>query len=1069
ADVEIGEPYYYEETGLYEFRAVISSIPEEKYATDLTARGYITISNGEESKTGYTKALTRNISYVAKCALEYEGDEDADIIALLEEFRGEDDYYAISTSEGVNGDLKFARAGTTVGFSVEDKQDLAAYGIEENGSVQNSYTLAMPSRDISVKAVYRAGGTQVVDLSEGKLDLSAVSGLTSSDVSALKVGANAITVSDETDDGELSFVKPSTVSTIARNTAVDFTVVADEVYLFTATAYDMVVDTADEYKTFAAAYKDNQPGEYYVLNADIDLEGYNVATQANQNISYTWRATFDGRGHIIYAPATVHGLFTTVTGTLKNLGLVSPLKATPNGGGLMVNELGGAMLDCFVIGSVTYSTQGGLYGSGAGTAQRNVGIISRPLSVTSGYGVSNVKKSGDNYIVSKDITNTYASSTDGLYTSVSALVSDKASALNGQGYWTVKSGVLYFGEHPIKDAVSAVDVDLSKNTAYSAASLGLDSTKLQSVMLPTVGTSATYYSATPQNGSFNLNVGSTASRGSAYAIARYDDGTFDILSAYIADMIISSADEYKSFAVNYKNNTAGQLYALSADIDLGGWSVFDGKDASNNTSTHNNANPWYATIDGRGHFVNNVATTHGLFANLSTGTIKNIAYTNVNKAVNGGGLISNTSNGTIENVYVQGVITKGSAQGGLIAVPYSSAVVKNVVVDVEYTATGSDAYALTNQNDNGIYTNVFAISDTASALFGGSPSQTTNVSLLGDLTDINYADLNGNGYWKVIGNQLYFGSHCLTSSVDVDLSKTNNSIDLEGTLLTASKVNSVKVGSTAVTYTVSGNTLVVDGTANTGLTRGDVLATITDTDGKRLTVNFYVADKIISSADDYKAFAVNYKNNTAGQLYALSANIDLGGWNLATGTYNGGTSTHNIDATWNATIDGRGYFVNNVATTHGLFPTVGSGKIMNIAYTNVAKAANGGGLISNTSNGTIENVYVQGTITKGSGNQGGIINNPYAAFTVKNVVVDVEYTATGTNAYALAFATDNGAYTNVFAVSKTASALFGGNPNTQTNVGLYSDIASVPKDSLKNKGYWKVSDGKLYFGNLLVE
>ncbi|MCB9856652.1 MAG: hypothetical protein H6818_13300 [Phycisphaerales bacterium] len=142
----------------------------------------------------------------------------------------------------------------------------------------------------------------------------------------------------------------------------------------------------------------------------------------------------------------------------------------------------------------------------------------------------------------------------------------------------------------------------------------------------------------------------------------------------------SQADPYRicnaAQLSNIRNQSAGQYFILTADIDLSG-----GEGAANPTPTHN----WDPIVlndlefDGMGHSIDNLMidftnpdepSSGALFAHISNGHIRNVTLNNVAIESAGtfiaGAVAFMERDGYIENVEVNGTIIGASRVGGVV-------------------------------------------------------------------------------------------------------------------------------------------------------------------------------------------------------------------------------------------------------------------------------------------------------------------------------------------------------------------------------------------------------------------
>ena len=111
------------------------------------------------------------------------------------------------------------------------------------------------------------------------------------------------------------------------------------------------------------------------------------------------------------------------------------------------------------------------------------------------------------------------------------------------------------------------------------------------------------------------------------------------------------------------------------------------------------------------------------------------------------------------------------------------------------------------------------------------------------------------------------------------------------------------------------------------------------------------------------------------------ANIDCNATNFGSGKV------------WSSiNFDGQGFTVSNFTTaaSNGLFGAKIYGKIRNLAITNASPNGNWAGLFARYLYGTLENIYVSGSITTGIAQSSLLVAEVTTSATVKNVLVNVE-------------------------------------------------------------------------------
>ncbi len=162
-----------------------------------------------------------------------------------------------------------------------------------------------------------------------------------------------------------------------------------------------------------------------------------------------------------------------------------------------------------------------------------------------------------------------------------------------------------------------------------------------------------------------------------------------------------------------------------------------------------------------------------------------------------------------------------------------------------------------------------------------------------------------------------------------------------------------------------------------------------DTTLYTVTINVDVCTMAIKTEADLNRMASVIKANGGKGRYVLAADI------TCEGTYDA-----NISTDFNGTFDGRGYKIENFKTSdrdssnRGLVGSKlgGAGIVKNVSFVN-ASHGGAGGLIAATGEGTIENVYMQLTITSATTGTyedatSALVSATYGVFSTKHVVVE---------------------------------------------------------------------------------
>ena len=305
--------------------------------------------------------------------------------------------------------------------------------IDKGKSAGGKATVALPS---SVDA------TQITQVS--------VAGVTSA-VTASSAAANTVTFAvDNLQSGEISLG----FETDTFSYTFDNTIIAD-----------MVLMTKDDLTRFAELMNAKQTGDMYVvLGADIDYGNsrYYGGWPDSGGYDGTFAGTFDGRGYTISNLDTREGLFDTISGTVKNLILSSPVKGSAQGGAICHTNAG-TIENCVVK---TWVSAGEKAVQFAGLVHTNTatGVIKNCVVEIASYkaydtvkqinaaAYTNKGKVQNCYFVTVHSDYTYAEVTDGLYATKAAFFADVTELSEEDGwneYWKVEGGKLYFGSKEV--------------------------------------------------------------------------------------------------------------------------------------------------------------------------------------------------------------------------------------------------------------------------------------------------------------------------------------------------------------------------------------------------------------------------------------------------------------------------------------------------------------------------------------------------------------------------------------------------------------------------------------------
>lgn len=274
-------------------------------------------------------------------------------------------------------------------------------------------------------------------------------------------------------------------------------------------------------------------------------------------------------------------------------------------------------------------------------------------------------------------------------------------------------------------------------------------------------------------------------------------------------------------------------------------------------------------------------------------------------------------------------------------------------------------------------------------------------------------------------------------------------------------------------------------------------------------IDMVVATKIITSAshiDNMKTYALTDKNtrvvwdrsehteaeNTAAsvstsvsKVYQYHGYFLLGNdiaYNKAVSDWCGRMSNGNTDknlpgttispnkgdvAGFHGTINGNGYAIIGLTPSvanGGFVGTLGTGGVIkNIAFINAKSIANSA-VVASLNFGTMENVYVQGSIVTANAAWGmhGIVTTKGSSPVYKNVIVDVTNPSDNVNSALFAGSEDNGSFSNCHAIGEGVSIR---KLTSQSNpVGVFANYAALAQsDSFTltawDSKYWDTTSG----------
>jgi len=428
------------------------------------------------------------------------------------------------------------------------------------------------------------------------------------------------------------------------------------------------------------------PYKFYRLGSDITLTGDWAPLPE-------FTGTFDGNGHTIHGlkvSAKSHaGLFSIVSGTVKNLTVYGDITATKNAG-IIAGENDGIIEGCTASGSVSANTDyaGGICGKNNGTIKN---CLTAPYSVAAGSFAGGI--SGGNYgliencLAAADVvaSDMYAGGISGINNdgtiktcvSVCMTVHDVMTQNSGRITTNANDGVLYknyFYLEAISDAMYEEPSDYSQN-GYDASWDNLRSL----VFYRKLGWDTSKWSYA-KNG-FRLVYPKTATA------PNLKPGE----TIYFPKPI-KTAQGLRDI----DNDPAGH-YILSSDIHLSApWKTLCGLAG------------FSGTFDGNGYTIYNLNlnTQSGFFSNITGGTVKNLTIKDaVSSSDTVGGILAACNYGYIDNCRIYGKIQtkKASHIGAFVGLNHGAITNSQAYVDIHNSYSNSTVGGICAENDGVIF------------------------------------------------------------------------------------------------------------------------------------------------------------------------------------------------------------------------------------------------------------------------------------------------------------------------------------------------------------------------------
>ena len=493
--------------------------------------------------------------------------------------------------------------------------------------------------------------------------------------------------------------------------------------------------------------------------------------------------------------------------------------------------------------------------------------------------------------------------------------------------------------------------------------------------------------------------------------------------------------------------------ALGADIDLTGKNI-------QNFAMFKMANEFNGTFDGRNHTITGIkpAATTALFGTLGTeGVVENLKLTGAQITTYGAG-VAYVCKGTLRNIYVEGTITGDGMNetsdlanfgSGLLAGIYDyTAKVDNCIVEVTSIADGLRLATAFGRMRTGMVESIFTYCNAVNAegytFMQGTgdvdASTWTKESFSWDYTNANFETMSELWLDPVAAElAAQLGLENPNAPKDMvlenafDMNVTGNDLVVENTKL-AGTLQSVTIEGTAVTLnaTLANGTLTIPNASFNQATMpsGDLTLVVT-TDSEEIEIS----GEFVWVLHSWNDMAYMEKHLIAnGTVYtgslALDADVDLTGKSI------GNFAMFKMANEFDGTFDGRNHTITGIkpSATTGLFGTVGvNGVVKNLKLTGAQITTYGGG-VAYVCKGTLENIYVQGSITAdgmgassnlanfGSGLLAGIFNSTAK---VNNCIVELS-SITDNLRLATAFGrmrngTSENIFTNCYAIGATGN------------------------------------------------
>mgnify|MGYP001851233293 CR=1 FL=1 len=711
---------------------------------------------------------------------------------------------------------------------------------------------------------------------------------------------------------------------------------------------------------------------------------------------------------------------------------------------------------------------------------------------------------------------------------------DLSAAGFDAAYWKKDAEGIWYGD----ELVLSVRVRVAKQTlvdlsAASDGTVALDLTNIKAVDSAFTAESVT--DAYLYNGAeVGADIAHSASEGSLL-LSGLTEGSYDIVlvtasaeyrvPVFVVTMVIDSEEDLIAFEdaifASEGNDPVSGYYILGADIDLSeSEHVFGGTVKGGNFA---------GTFDGQGYAIKGMTTgDRGLFNTIDAdGVVKNVAfidaYSNTHQVAdanvpNGSKVIAHYSYGTLDNVFVSASVGWGPWDySGIIGRNYGTISNSVFVAEARNDGTGN-----ANWNTNGSvlgyvdstarYSNVIIVTAstniyrTGTAQVDGVPAGCTlyRSEQLASRDDLAAFSPD---YWsKNADGETLFGDEVVVAGPNkvevvsdkvIDLSAAaENMVALDIAAILEEDpdfdVNDIigvtYYGGGTIEYSVSeGNLLLEDG-IDSGVYK--IVISTADTD---YVVTVEVATMVIVNEADLIALetAINATTESAPLTgyYVLGADIVL---NEESHVFGAVPATN--QGYFAGIFDGKGYSITGMATgERGLFNNVSaSGIVRNVAFIDaygatLKETVNGEtGLVSNNAailcdefRGTLENVFLSGTVGRGPWDFSGVVCRWQAA-TVRNSVFVIEqstyeYTSPDVHTSAFGYVSPSSSLSNVTIITSSehvySSDYDAANqrPYAPNGATLYRDAdKAVADEDFSFGSFSENATGDVLFGDAVV-